>query len=583
MNGKSVPGAPARTGRDAGETGPEDAPLLGNGIDFHGVPFLAPAGALTGLALRVARLAKDPHRPRYHFQPRAGEFFQDTIPFFWKGVYHVFFQYAPDEWAGDKCVWGHVRSTDLVHWEELPVAITNGPEKYDRALCASGCVLSHEGKVHIFYGGVDGETREETHCLATALDDDLIHWQKDSANPIMRRADLLPSDIYYLHGRWSDPDIWKEGDTWYMLLAASLADQKTAAIPLYASADLRNWSYVSCFYQAGKAPMRAMEYPHFFALDGRHVLFHHPWGMFTTFVEVGEHKDGLFVSQRRTHYDSARACATKTLLDDQGRRIAWSWVLEDRPAGAESEPLDSPTRRAGWSGLMSLPRELHVAPDGALLMEPPAELNALRGRRSRLPAFSLGTESPPQVPGRVGSQLLLDDVRGDCLEIIARFRPQSARQFGLLVRCAPDLTEATRIGIDLESGELSFDNTHSSLDSEVFRTVRKVSLPMAEDGLVTIRAFVDRSVVEVFANHNRACITGRTYPKRPDSLHIGLYCTGGSVRCEGIDIWEMNSIYEAAQIGMSEDESGQKDAATERYEFPNITDDELEILGWHRE
>ena len=583
MNGKSVPDAPARTGRDAGETGPEDAPLLGNGIDFHGVPFLAPAGALTGLALRVARLAKDPHRPRYHFQPRAGEFFQDTIPFFWKGVYHVFFQYAPDEWAGDKCVWGHVRSTDLVHWEELPVAITNGPEKYDRALCASGCVLSHEGKVHIFYGGVDGETREETHCLATALDDDLIHWQKDSANPIMRRADLLPSDIYYLHGRWSDPDIWKEGDTWYMLLAASLADQKTAAIPLYASADLRNWSYLSCFYQAGKAPMRAMEYPHFFALDGRHVLFHHPWGMFTTFVEVGEHKDGLFVSQRRTHYDSARACATKTLLDDQGRRIAWSWVLEDRPAGAESEPLDSPTRRAGWSGLMSLPRELHVAPDGALLMEPPAELNALRGRRSRLPAFSLGTESPPQVPGRVGSQLLLDDVRGDCLEIIARFRPQSARQFGLLVRCAPDLTEATRIGIDLESGELSFDNTHSSLDSEVFRTVRKVSLPMAGDGLVTIRAFVDRSVVEVFANHNRACITGRTYPKRPDSLHIGLYCTGGSVRCEGIDIWEMNSIYEAAQIGMSEDESGQKDAAAERYEFPNITDDELEILGWHRE
>ncbi len=583
MNGKSIPGAPARTERDAGETGPEDAPLLGNGIDFHGAPFLAPAGALTGLALRVARLAKDPHRPRYHFQPRAGEFFQDTIPFFWKGVYHVFFQYAPDEWAGDKCVWGHVRSTDLIHWEELPVAITNGPEKYDRALCASGCVLSHEGKVHIFYGGVDGETREETHCLATALDDDLIHWQKDSANPIMRRADLLPSDIYYLHGRWSDPDIWKEGDTWYMLLAASLADQKTAAIPLYASADLRNWSYLSCFYQAGKAPMRAMEYPHFFALDGRHVLFHHPWGMFTTFVEVGEHKDGLFVSQRRTHYDSARACATKTLLDDQGRRIAWSWVLEDRPAGAESEPLDSPTRRAGWSGLMSLPRELHVAPDGALLMEPPAELNALRGRRSRLPAFSLGTESPPQVPGRVGSQLLLDDVRGDCLEIIARFRPQSARQFGLLVRCAPDLTEATRIGIDLESGELSFDNTHSSLDSEVFRTVRKVSLPMAEDGLVTIRAFVDRSVVEVFANHNRACITGRTYPKRPDSLHIGLYCTGGSVRCEAIDIWEMNSIYEAAQIGMSEDESGQKDAAAERYEFPNITDEELEILGWHRE
>jgi beta-fructofuranosidase len=546
-----------------------------NAIDFHGAPFVAPAGALTGLALRVARLAKDPHRPRYHFQPRAGEFFQDTIPFFWKGVYHVFFQYAPDEWAGDKCVWGHTRSTDLIHWEELPVAITNGPEKYDQALCASGCVLSHEGKVHIFYGGVHGETREEAHCLATALDDDLIHWQKDPANPIMRRADLLPAD-YHLHGRWSDPDIWQDGDTWYMLLAASLADQKTAAIPLYASADLRNWSYVRCFYQAGEAPMRAMEYPHFFELEGRHVLFHHPWGMFTTFVEVGEHKDGLFVSQRRTYYDSARACATKTLLDDQGRRIAWSWVLEDRPAGAESQPLDSPTRRSGWSGLMSLPRQLHVAPDGALLMEPPAELEALRGRHARLPAFSLGTESAPTAPGRVNSQLLLDIMRGDCLEIIVRFRPQTAQQFGLLVRCAPDLTEATRIGIDLESGKLSFDNTHSSLEAEVYRTVRRVDLPAAEDGLVTLRVFVDRSVVEVFANRNRACITGRTYPKRPDSLHIGLYCSGGSVRCEGIDIWEMNSIYAEAH----DTEIGPKDTHADEYEFPAITPDELEILGW---
>jgi beta-fructofuranosidase len=568
MNGKRV----------AGETGPEEASPPDNVIDFHGAPFVAPAGALTGLALRVARLAKDAHRPRYHFQPRAGEFFQDTIPFFWKGVYHVFFQYAPDEWAGDKCVWGHVRSTDLVHWEELPVAITNGPEQYDRALCASGCVLSHAGKVHIFYGGVDGETREETHCLATALDDDLIHWQKDAANPIMRRGDLLPSDIYHLHGRWSDPDIWKEGDTWYMLLAASLADQKTAAIPLYASADLRNWSYVSCFYQAGAAPMRAMEYPHFFALDGRHVLFHHPWGMFTTFVEVGEHKDGHFVSQRRTHYDSARACATKTLLDDQGRRIGWSWVLEDRPAGADSQPLDSPTRRAGWSGLMSLPRQLHVAPDGALLMEPPAELEALRGRHRVLPAFSLGPEDGAAAPGPVNSQLLLDGVRGDCLEIIARFRPQSAREFGLLVRCAPDLTEAARIGIDLESGKLSFDNTHSSLDSEVFRTVRRVDLPPAEDGLVTVRVFVDRSVVEVFANRNRACITGRAYPKRPDSLHVGVYCSGGSVRCEGIDIWQMNSIYREAPS--AETESKQNDAAADGYEFRTITDEEREMLGW---
>jgi beta-fructofuranosidase len=539
------------------------------------MPLDIPAGALAGVALRVARLRKDPHRPRYHFQTKAGEFMQDTIPFFWKGVYHVFFAYAPDEWAGEKTLWGHTRSTDLVHWEELPVALMNGPEKYDRALCMSGCVVSHKSKVHIFYGGVDGDTQEEAQCLATALDDDLIRWQKDPANPIMRRADLFPPE-YHQRGRWSDPDIWKNEDTWYMLLGAALADQQTAAIPLYRSSDLRNWSYVRCFYQTDEAPLHAMEYPHFFELEGRHVLFHHPWGLFTTIAEVGQYENGVFQPQRRTYYDSARACATKTLLDDRGRRIAWSWVLEDRPAGACAEPLDSPTRRAGWSGLMSLPRVLHLAPDGALLMEPPSELEALRGRHMAVPGFPLKAEIEGVPIGSASYQVLLGGIQGDCLEIVARFRPQTARRFGVLVRCAPDLTEATRIEVDVEAGKLSFDNTRSSLEAEVYRTVRKVDLSLADEEPVSLRVFLDRSVIEVFANHNRACITGRAYPQRRDSLHVGVSCADGSVMCEGIDVWEMKAINEEARdVG-----TGERGEPAGQYVFPNITPEELKILGW---
>jgi beta-fructofuranosidase len=534
-----------------------------------------PAGTLTGLNLKIARLARDPHRPRYHFQPRGGDFFQDTIPFFWKGVYHVFFQYAPDEWAGDKCVWGHNRSYDLVHWEELPVAIVNGPEIYDRALCASGCVLDHKGQVHAFYGGVNGDTFEEAICIATALDDDLIRWRKDPANPILHRTDLLPAE-YHLQGRWSDPDIWRDGDTWYMLLGAGLADLQTAAIPLYASQDLRNWSYVRCFYQTDEAPLHAMEYPHFFELDGRQVLFHHPWGLFTTIAEVGRCQNGLFESQRRTYYDSTRACATKTLLDEKGRRIAWSWVLEDRPAGACAEPLDSPTRRAGWSGLMSLPRVLHLASDGSLLMEPPSELETLRGHHSRVPAFPIKAETHDCRSVNASSTVLLEGIQGDCLEILARFRPQTARQFGLLVRCAPDLTEVTRIGVDLDAGKLYFDNTHSSIEAEVYRTVRRVDLGSADDDLVSLRVFMDQSVVEVFANHNRGCITGRTYPLRPDSVHIGVFCSKGKALCKGIDVFETKSIIEEPlNIDI-----GARGVPAGAYEFPNITPDERDILGW---
>jgi hypothetical protein len=49
-------------------------------------------------------------------------------------------------------------------------------------------------------------------------------------------------------------------------------------------------------------------------------------------------------------------------------------------------------------------------------------------------------------------------------------------------------------------------------------------------------------VVEVFADGNRACITGRVYPQRQNSLHVGVRYTGRSVLYEEIDVWEMKRI-----------------------------------------
>ena len=107
--------------------------------------------------------------------------------------------------------------------------------------------------------------------------------------------------------------------------------------------------------------------------------------------------------------------------------------------------------------------------------------------------------------------------------------------------------------------------------------MREVDLPMAEDGLVTLRVYVDRSVVEAFANRNRACITGSG--PIPSGLTACMSASSAQVAAcaaRGIDIWEMNSIYEP--VGYAE--SRQERATADRYEFPNITDEEREILGW---
>jgi beta-fructofuranosidase len=56
-----------------------------------------------------------------------------------------------------------------------------------------------------------------------------------------------------------------------------------------------------------------------------------------------------------------------------------------------------------------------------------------------------------------------------------------------------------------------------------------------------LRVFVDRSVVEVFAN-GRQYLTKRIYPVRDDSLGIQLFSRGGEATLRSMDVWQMDSI-----------------------------------------
>ena len=64
-------------------------------------------------------------------------------------------------------------------------------------------------------------------------------------------------------------------------------------------------------------------------------------------------------------------------------------------------------------------------------------------------------------------------------------------------------------------------------------------LPAGEP--LELRIFLDRSVLEVFANR-RQCVTHRTYPARGDSLGIRLFTRGAQVKVQSVDIWDMEPV-----------------------------------------
>ena len=95
-----------------------------------------------------SRLASDPYRPVYHYLPPMNWMNDPNGTIFWKGRYHVFYQYNPDGAYWGNIHWGHASSLDLVHWTDHPIALAPTPDGPDRDHCFSGAAfINKEGVV----------------------------------------------------------------------------------------------------------------------------------------------------------------------------------------------------------------------------------------------------------------------------------------------------------------------------------------------------------------------------------------------------------------------------------------------------
>ena len=460
-------------------------------------------------------LGRESDRPVYHFTPPANWLNDPNGLIKWGGRYHVFYQYNPAGPFHNTIHWGHAVSDDLIHWTDEPVALTPSPDGPDRDGCWSGCAVDDDGTATILYTGGDG--RAQLPCLATTDDPNLCRWDKHGDNPVIESPpddlDLLETEHWQAEFR--DHSIWHADDRWYQIIGTGLVDGGGAAL-LYTSSDLREWHYEGPLLVGDDDPGTVWECPELLHLDGKQLLHVSDYEDVVYFLGTAE--DGSFDVEQRGLLDHGDFYAPQSMRDGD-RHLLWGWLPEARDRSAQWD--------AGWSGALSLPRVLTTGPDGRLRQRPAAEVADLRDRQIPTPA-SLSLAA--------GERERLAD--GDALELQMEVALADATAVELSLLTSPDGAERATLRYTRD-GELVLDRTAASNDHRATADTRRMAVPPYDEPL-SLRVFVDRSVVEVFANE-RHCLTARVYPTREDATGVSMVAEGGRARVEDLACWAMET------------------------------------------
>ena len=169
----------------------------------------------------------------------------DTIAFYGQDAYHLLVLKDGG--------WAHLRSKDLLNWEELPMALTKGkPEDADGEYCFTGHIMEHEGTYHIFYPGVNRNHPKGTMQMMHATSKDLINFTKHP------EENWGPDGIHYKTreqmperaGSVEQPTfkdqcvVWNEKEQkWWMFFSASYVKDHNATA-LAVSDDMIKWTQV---------------------------------------------------------------------------------------------------------------------------------------------------------------------------------------------------------------------------------------------------------------------------------------------------------------------------------------------------
>ena len=430
-----------------------------------------------------SRFYNESLRPQFHFSQKLGWNNDPNGMVYHDGKWHLYFQHNPYGWKWGNMHWGHAVSDDLVHWEQLPIAIYN-KARGDYAF-SGGAVVDEKNTAGWQQGDqppiiASWTSTGRGECLAYSNDGGLTFTEYEG-NPVVKHQGRDPKII------WHD----KAGH-WVMAVYDE-SKEDGRSIAFYSSPDLKQWNLESKlpdYYECPEIFELAVDGDPentrwiVFAADGRYAV-----GTFDGKEFTPEHE-----GKHRLHHGNYYASQLFSNAPD-GRKIQIGWAQIPMPG-------------MPFNQTFSFPHELSLrnTEDGLrMFAEPVRELENIYGRSEASASGDLVPGEPITVPGK------------ELMDVEASFQ----------------LGQATKVGIEVGGERIVYDVAEKKLDGAPLA---------APDSSITIRVLVDRPMLEIIGGDGRVVIT-RARKKTNRIGKVIAFAEGGEAELLDLSVRELDSIW----------------------------------------
>ena len=443
-------------------------------------------------------------RPLFHFTTRYGWINDPNGLLYYDGLYHMFSQHNPVGVAWENMTWSYATSPDLLHWRQGPDALL--PDELGTMFSGSGVVdhnntsgfqTGDEKPLVLIYTAAGGSNRlskdaKFTQCLAYSNDGGKT-WTKYDANPVLE----------HIEGGNRDPKVfWHEpSQQWVMTLYLDREDYA-----LFGSPNLKEWKKLCDIRNLG-----CSECPDMFELpvDGdannKKWVF---WGGNGMYL-IGTFDGKTFVPESKplpTKYggNDYAAQSWSDIPESDGRRIQISWMSGGQYPGMP------------FNQQYTVPRELtlRTTPDGVrLFMYPIKEIESLRA-------------TP------VGEAIKDHKVLENNGVVFMFGNDKDAFDAELVI----DFDSADKLAVDVLGQKIEYDVKAQRISLDGIAAPLKLL-----DGKLHLRVLVDRTSIELFAQHGEVQIAKCFLPDKDADKRLEIIARGGNATFDSINVWEMRS------------------------------------------